>query len=235
MLLLNTDPVLDSANAAAAAKALAAADMVVVMSPFKTGLDYADVLLPAAPFTETAGTFVNAEGLAQSFVGVVKPLGDTRPAWKILRVLGNLLALDGFGQDSSEQVRSEALGVELDLSARLSNAGSAAVQFGSSLVIERLADLPIYASDSLVRHATSLQLSNDARQAAVATVSAALWSQLGLSEGGAVRITQEGAGAVQMPAKLDSKLPANVLRVPSGLPETAALGAAFGGLNVSKV
>ncbi|WP_310388310.1 molybdopterin-dependent oxidoreductase, partial [Roseateles sp.] len=233
LLLLNTDPVLDSANAAAAAKALAAAEMVVVMSPFKTGLDYADVLLPTAPFTETSGTFVSAEGRAQSFVGVVKALGETRPGWKILRVLGNLLALDGFAQDSSEQVRSEALGV--DLSAQLSNAGAAAIQAGTSKAIERLADLPIYAADALVRHATSLQLSNDARQAAVATLPTALWQQLGLSEGGSVRITQDGSGAVQLPAKLDTKLPANVLRVPSGLPETAALGAIFGGLNVSKV
>ncbi|MBT9493847.1 MAG: molybdopterin-dependent oxidoreductase, partial [Paucibacter sp.] len=233
LLLLNTDPVLDSANAAAAAKALAAAEMVVVMSPFKTGLEYADVLLPTAPFTETSGTFVNAEGRAQSFVGVVKALGETRPGWKILRVLGNLLALDGFAQDSSEQVRGEALGV--DLSAQLSNAGAAAIQTGTPSTIERLADLPIYASDVLVRHATSLQLSNDAKQAAVASLSAALWAQLGLSEGGSVRITQDGAGAVQMPAKLDPKLPANVLRVPSGLTETAALGSIFGGLNVSKV
>ncbi|MCV2368989.1 NADH-quinone oxidoreductase subunit NuoG [Roseateles oligotrophus] len=235
LLLLNTDPVLDSANAAAAAKALAGAEMVVVMSPFKTGLDYADVLLPTAPFTETSGTFVNAEGLAQSFVGVVKALGDTRPGWKILRVLGNLLALDGFGQDSSEQVRSEALGVDADLGARLSNAGSAQLQSASPSAIERLAELPIYASDLLVRHATSLQLSHDARQAAVASLPTALWEQLGLSEGSSVRITQDGAGAVQLPAKLDAKLPANVLRVPSGLPETAALGSIFGGLNVSKV
>jgi NADH-quinone oxidoreductase subunit G len=209
--------------------------MVVVMSPFKTGLEYADVLLPTAPFTETSGTYVNAEGLAQSFVGVVKALGDTRPGWKILRVLGNLLELDGFGQDSSEQVRSEALGSDLNLSARLSNAGLAQVQAAAPHAIERLADLPIYATDVLVRNASSLQLSKDAAQAAVATLPTALWQQLGLSEGGAVRVTQEGAGAVQLPAKLDPSLPANVLRVPSGLPETAALGAIFGGLNVSKV
>ncbi|MDC8773186.1 NADH-quinone oxidoreductase subunit NuoG [Roseateles albus] len=235
LLLLNTDPVLDSSNAAAAAKALASAEMVVVMSPFKTGLDYADVLLPTAPFTETSGTFVNAEGLAQSFVGVVKPQGDTRPGWKILRVLGNLLALDGFSQDSSEQVRTEALGVDVNLGARLSNAGSAGLQSATPAAIERLAELPIYAADALVRFASSLQLSNDARQAAVAHLPSAVWTQLGLNDGDTVRISQEGAGAVQLPAKLDAKLPANVLRVPSGLPETAALGSIFGGLNVSKV
>nr|WP_295082906.1 NADH-quinone oxidoreductase subunit NuoG [uncultured Roseateles sp.] len=236
LLLLNTDPVLDAANPAAAAKALAAIDMVVVMSPFKTGLDYADVLLPTAPFTETSGTFVNAEGRAQSFVGVAKPLGETRPGWKILRVLGNLLALNGFQQESSEQVRAEALGVDLNLSARLNNGGSAAVQTGAApaTALERLADLPIYATDALVRNASSLQLSSDAREAAVATLPQGLWTQLGLSVGDQVRVSQDDAGTVQLPAKLDAKLPSNVVRVPAGLPETAALGAAFGSLNVTK-
>ena len=236
LLLLNCEPVLDSANAAAAAKALAAAEMVVVMSPFKSGLDYADVLLPTAPFTETSGTFVNAEGRAQSFVGVVKPLGDTRPGWKILRVLGNLLALDGFEFESSEQVKAQALGQ--DLPARLSNASSAAIQTaavsGIELRLERLADVPIYAADALVRNATSLQLTTDARNAAVASLPTALWEQLGLTDGAQIRITQDGAGAAQLRAKLDAKLPANVVRVPMGLAETAALGAAFGTLNVSK-
>ncbi|HEX2010151.1 MAG TPA: NADH-quinone oxidoreductase subunit NuoG [Roseateles sp.] len=237
VLLLNTDPVLDSANAAAAAKALAAAEMVVVMSPFKTGLEYADVLLPTAPFTETSGTFVNAEGRAQSFVGVVKPRGDTRPGWKILRVLGNLLALDGFEQESSEQVKSEALGVDAaDLSGRLSNASSAGVQAAAaSNGLERLASLPIYATDALVRCSTSLQLTADGRQAAVAGLPKALWSQLGLAEQGArVRITQDGAGAAELNAKLEAGLPANVVRVPAGLAETAGLGALFGTLTVTK-
>lgn len=235
VLLLNTDPVLDSANAAAAAKALAAAEMVVVMSPFKSGLEYADVLLPTAPFTETSGTFVNAEGRAQSFVGVVPPLAETRPGWKILRVLGNLLALEGFGYESSEQVRNEVLGAGADLSARLSNASTATVQTAAAPAgIERLAPVPIYAADALVRHSTSLQLTADARGAAVAGLPKQLWEQLGLTDGARVRITQEGAGAAELPARLEAGLAANTLRVPAGLAETAALGAMFGTLTVSK-
>ncbi|MDN3921637.1 NADH-quinone oxidoreductase subunit NuoG [Roseateles violae] len=238
LLLLNTDPVLDSANAAAAAKALAAAEMVVVMSPFKSGLEYADVLLPTAPFTETSGSFVNAEGRLQSFVGVVRPLAETRPGWKILRVLGNLLALDGFGQESSEQVRSEALGADTDLSARLNNASSAAVTLTAAAGgVERLAEVPIYASDALVRNAGSLQLTADARNARYATLPQQLWTQLGLDaqgQGARVRITQDGAGAAELPARLDAKLPANVVRVPAGLAETASLGAMFGALTVAK-
>jgi NADH-quinone oxidoreductase subunit G len=108
-VLLNAEPELDAANPQAAAAALKAAEMVVVMSAFKHGHDYADVLLPVAPFAETSGTFVNAEGRAQSFNGTVKPLGEARPAWKVLRVLGNILGLSGFDYETSEAIRDEAL------------------------------------------------------------------------------------------------------------------------------
>jgi NADH-quinone oxidoreductase subunit G len=235
LVLLNTDPVLDAGNSAAAAKALQEAEMVVVMGAFRTGLDYADVMLPTAPFTETSGSFVNAEGRLQSFVGVVSPRGETRPGWKILRVLGNLLGLEGFDYESSEQVRRAALGVDADLSARLSNAGKAAVQVSNQASgLERLADVPIYATDALVRQASSLQLTSDARNAALARLPKALWDSLGLSAGDKVKVTQEGA-TVQLTAALDAALPANVVRVPAGLPETAALGAAFGPLTITKV
>jgi NADH-quinone oxidoreductase subunit G len=91
LILLNTEPEHDTA-----AKAAVQADMVVTLSPFKTNMAFSDVLLPISPFTETAGTFINAEGRIQSFHGVVKPLAETRPAWKVLRVLGNMLSLPGF-------------------------------------------------------------------------------------------------------------------------------------------
>ena len=110
------------------ARSLAGAEMVVAMSAFKTAaMDYADVLLPISPFSETSGTFVNAEGRGQSFHGVVKPLGDTRPAWKVLRVLGNLLSIDGFDFETSEEVRNRALGDLSALAARLDNRTTAAI------------------------------------------------------------------------------------------------------------
>ena len=232
-MLLNTDPVLDSANAAAAAKALEAAEMVVVLSPFKTGIEYADVLLPIAPFTETSGSFVNAEGRLQSFVGVVRPLAETRPAWKVLRVLGNLLGLEGFNQDSSEQVREQALGG--DLTARLNNATTATPAAGvRGEGVERFGNLPIYAADALVRNSTSLQLTSDGREAATVGLPTSLWQQLGLAEGDLVRVVQDG-GAAQLPARLEAGLPDGVARVPAGLPQTASLGAVFGTVSISKV
>jgi NADH-quinone oxidoreductase subunit G len=233
VVLLNTDPVLDAANAAAAAKAMEAAEMVVVLSPFKSGIEYADVLLPIAPFTETSGSFVNAEGRLQSFVGVVKPLAETRPAWKVLRVLGNLLGLAGFDQDSSEQVREQALGG--DFSGRLSNATSASPQVtAKGEGVERFANLPIYATDALVRNSTSLQLTTDGREAATVGLPSSLWQQLALQAGDLVRVVQDG-GAAQLPARLEAGLPDGVARVPAGLAQTAALGAAFGTLSISKV
>jgi len=162
VLLLNTDPVLDSANAAAAAKALAAAEMVVVMSPFKTGLEYADVLLPTAPFTETSGTFVNAEGRAQSFVGVVKALGETRPGWKILRVLGNLLNLKGFDHNSSEDVLAE-------LKAVLARTPAPAISWKAPTKVSGGSagrPLGLYQVDGTVRRAASLQQTAAGRTAA---------------------------------------------------------------------
>ncbi len=162
-------------------------------------MDNADVLLPIAPFTETAGSFVNAEGRLQSFAGVVAPLGETRPAWKVLRVLGNLLDLPGFGFDSAEQVRAEALGDAASLSSRLDNraaampaANGAAPGLLSSLSslssppsasgLERISDIPIYAADALVRRAESLQLTADAR-APKASLPSRLWAELGLNPG----------------------------------------------------
>ena len=167
-LLLNTEPAFDSAAGEAG---LASASMVVTLSPFKANLDISDVLLPIAPFTETSGSFVNAEGRLQGFHAVVKPLGDTRPGWKVLRVLGNLMGLPGFDADSSQAVLAAALpGVvsgEVVEASRLSNAdadvGPAAADQSPAKSVPCVA--PIYQLDSLVRRASSLQLTADARAA----------------------------------------------------------------------
>jgi NADH-quinone oxidoreductase subunit G len=234
-VLLNVEPTLDAANAAAASAAMQAAEMVVVMTPFKNvANEFADVMLPIAPFSETSGTFVNAEGRVQSFHGVVKPLGETRPAWKVLRVLGNLLALKGFDFETSEEVRAEALGDVTTIASRLSNhCATAATASTDAGGLERIADVPIYATDSLVRRASSLQLTADAR-APFASLPATLWSRLGLTDGDHVRVSQGMAQAV-LPARVDATLAATAVRVPAGHPDTAALGAMFGAIAVEKV
>ena len=150
--------------------ALAQAEMVVALSAVQDAAwTYADVLLPIAPFTETPGTFVNAEGRAQSFHGVVKPLGETRPAWKVLRVLGNLLACRASTTRRREEVLRRSARRRATRSPRSSSnarrgsrrrAGAAA---GGAGKLERIADVPIYSADPLVRRAPSLQLTADAR------------------------------------------------------------------------
>ncbi len=236
LLLLHGEPVLDAADAAAARQALAGAGLVVALTPFKdTAADVADVMLPIAPFTETAGSFVNAEGRLQSFHGVVKPLAETRPGWKVLRVLGNLLGLDGFAHESAEQVRAEALGDPAGLAARLDNGGPALTALPAPLpagVPERVADVPIYATDALVRRAASLQRTADASRPVV-SLSSALWGQLGLQPGARVYVGQGTAGAV-LPAVEDPTLAASAVRVPAGHPDTAALGPMFGPLQVER-
>ncbi|HDR9582974.1 TPA: NADH-quinone oxidoreductase subunit G [Burkholderia stabilis] len=235
-VLLNVEPEFDTADPAQALAALNQAEMVVVMSPFKHGLDYADVLLPVAPFTETAGTFVNAEGTVQSFNGVVRPLGDTRPAWKVLRVLGSLLGLPNFEYETAEEVRLAALG-DAGVAGRLSNQTSVApVRVAANAAnggFERLADVPIYHADALVRRAGALHLTAAAKAANAAALPAALFDKLGLKEGDAVRVRQ-GERAVQLPAVRDANLAETVVRVSAATPAGAALGSLSGELVVEK-
>ena len=235
LLLLNVEPELDAADAPAARAALQRSGLVVAMTAFKDAVvENADVLLPIAPFTETAGSFVNAEGRLQAFTGVVPPLGETRPAWKVLRVLGNLLGLGGFEHDSAEQVRVEAIGDLSSLPSRLDNRGAAlpASLAPATQDHERIADVPIYAADALVRRAESLQFTADAR-APVAGLPSALWAQLGLQAGEPVRIAQ-GGQALIIAAVEDPGLAPGAVRVPAGHADTATLGPMFGAVTVSR-
>jgi len=233
-LLLQTDPELDSADPARTRAALAAAEFVVALSPFQSGAAaYAHVLLPVAPFTETAGTFINCEGRAQAFNGVVPPLGQTRPAWKVLRVLGSLLSLPGFNYDSIEAIRSELPRAD-EIGNWLSNATDTPIELpltpAEANGLERIADVPIYATDPLVRRAASLQKTRDAR-APTARMNAATLARLNLAEGAAVRVRQ-GGGEAMLAAVLDPGVPEGCVRVSAGHPATRTLGPMFGSIAV---
>jgi NADH-quinone oxidoreductase subunit G len=239
-LLLNVEPELDVADPQLARAALQQAEMVVAMSAYKHAAEYADVLLPIAPFTETSGTFVNCEGRAQSFNGTVKPLGDTRPGWKVLRVLGNLLELENFEYETSEAIRNEVLGADAvgnaGLTTRLNNIvdlqPQAAAPGAGSAALERIADVPIYFSDAIVRRSLPLQQTRDAR-APRAVISAALAQKLAVADGDPLSIAQ-GQHRIQLAAEIDPALPDNVVRVAAAHATTAALGSMFGALSVEK-
>ena len=168
VLLLNTEPVFDSAAGAAAADVIGNAQMVVTLSPFKANLEFSDVLLPIAPFTETPGTFVNAEGRLQGFHAVVKPQGEARPAWKVLRVLANLLGLPGFAFESTAEVLKTVQALEEGgtVPASALNNATAANAVASNGATPAPVVASIYQLDSIVRRAPSLQLTADARNAA---------------------------------------------------------------------
>ncbi len=232
VLLLGADPLLDMMDAAATRASLEKAEMVVGLTSFRTDalLDLADVLLPIAPFTETSGSFINAEGLLQSFVGVVPPQGETRPAWKVLRVLGNLLELPDFAFESSDEVRAKFV-------PEVGQAKVASFALPTSLPaqegLHRLNELPIYASDMLVRQAGSLQSTRDGRDATLAQLPPGLWQQLGLPDSGdgMVRVTQ-GSASLTLPARRNAQLAEGVVRLAGGLALTATLGAGYAPIQV---
>ena len=165
VVLLNNEPEFDSSAGRAVIKALGSCQMVVTLSPFKANMDFSDVLLPISPFTETPGTFVNAEGRIQSFHAVVKPLGETRPAWKVLRVLANLLSLPGFDFESTSDILKTLLdnqtsGAQSVPVERLCNIASGNVDLTATTREPVVAS--IYELDGIVRRAASLQMTADA-------------------------------------------------------------------------
>ncbi|GAB4397205.1 MAG: NADH-quinone oxidoreductase subunit NuoG [Rhodoferax sp.] len=169
LILLNVE--LDSDTVATARGLnLPGTEFVVSLTPFKTNLEVANVLLPISTFAETAGTFVNAEGRVQSFHAVTPPKGQSRPGWKVLRVLGNLLGLDGFEAQSAPEVCDEALRSRWDpstgflLDSVLSNNTEARVCVGDVQAPEPVV-ASIYQLDALVRRSSALQATRDAKTA----------------------------------------------------------------------
>ncbi|MBI5786045.1 MAG: NADH-quinone oxidoreductase subunit G [Rhodocyclales bacterium] len=234
-LVLGAEAELDCADGRQALAALKQAASVIVLSPFKSAaaLEYADAILPIAPFTETSGTFVNAEGRVQSFQAVNRPLGETRPGWKVLRVLANVLKLDGFDHESSEDVREECLGgtggALLD---SLDNAISGvAVELAASAAgLERVAEVPIHFADPLVRRAESLQRTKDAA-APTARMNAATLAALRVAAGSPVKVSRGDAPSILV-AALDAGLADNCVRIAAGHASTLNLGALTGALKV---
>ena len=232
-ILLGVEPEFDCAHPLAARAALDKSEFTVVMSPFRYGSPYADALLPVSAFTETAGTFVNCEGRAQSFNGVVKPLAETRPAWKVLRVLGSMLGLPGFDFESIEDVRTWLPAVA-DIPARLSNRTRVAIvkPAAASSGLERVADVPIHFADPLARRAPSLQQTADARPPK-ARMNALTLAQLGTTEGVQVKVTQ-GRGEAVLTTEIDAAVPAGVVRIAAAHASTCALDGLSGPIVVER-
>ncbi|BDT75367.1 NADH-quinone oxidoreductase subunit NuoG [Polynucleobacter sp. KF022] len=237
VILMNIEPDADLPNPAAARAALAKANTVIALSAYKSAdlLEVADVILPISPFTETVSTFVNLEGRAQTVQPSVKPLGDSRPAWKVIRVLGGLLGLDGFLFNLPEEVLGEAL--PENYCTHLSNKTACSSISNGNVApvngLERLADVNIYAGDPIVRRSSALQLTRDAKRGNQVGLNQKTFTELGLKEGDAVRVTQANQ-SVDMPATLEVNLAPGAVRISAGTMASAKLGSMFGPVTVSK-
>ena len=237
VILMNIEPDSDFPNPAAARAALAKANTVIALSAYKSAdlMEVADVILPTSVFSETVSTFVNLEGRVQTVQPSVKPLGDSRPAWKVLRVLGGLLGLDGFLFNVPEEVLGEAL--DDGYCNRLNNKASSSLIANGNLApfngLERLADVNIYAGDQIVRRSSALQLTRDAKRGNQVGLNKITFVELGLKEGDAVRVTQD-SHSVDMPATLEVNLAPGAVRISAGTMASAKLGSMFGPVTISK-
>jgi NADH-quinone oxidoreductase subunit G len=235
-ILVNVEPELDCHNGHMAAKAMAEASCVIALTPYKSeALRDADVLLPIAPFTETSGTFTSMEGRVQSFAAAVKPLGECRPGWKVLRVLGNLMGLEGFDFNSSDEVKTEIFGGEKPSTViwnKLNNNLRELFDIEirpASASLQRIGDIPLYQTDSTVRRAPSLQAVGKDCVGYVAMNGADI-ENAKLTVGSSVRVTQSGESVV-LPLRRDDRLARGCARVPAS-PATAMLGDLFGEIRV---
>ncbi|HEC17158.1 MAG TPA: NADH-quinone oxidoreductase subunit G [Sedimenticola sp.] len=236
-LLLGLEPGLDCANPALAKQALAGAECVVALTAYRSPSleETADVMLPIGAFAETSGTFVNAEGAWQGFGGAVAPLGEARPGWKVLRVLGNLMDLKGFDYLSSEEVRDELQ--QACAGARpendLDNTTDGEIQASAGKLM-RIGEVPIYAADALVRRAAALQETKDARDAAVARANATVAGKAGVGDGDTVAVVQGGQRA-KLVLRVDARVPDGCVWVAAGVPGSESLGDQFGEISLEKV
>ena len=233
-VLMGLEPEFDCADGARAREALNAARFVVSLSTFRSEAmsEYSDVILPIAAFAETEGTFVNLSGIRQSFAAAAPPWADSRPAWRVLRVLGNLFELTGFEQETIEDVRA---GLR-----ELGPVGVPGWTLPRSLPepadpangIERIAPVPIYAADAIVRRSKPLQATKDAEFAGVA-LSPATIERLGLAVGKPAVIPRNG-GLVTLDILADRRVPDDCACLPAGVPASAVLDAGDGTVVIGK-
>lgn len=239
-LLVNVEPSLDCNNPAFAEKAMQQAECVVALTAYKSAaLENADVLLPIAPYTETSGTFMSMEGRVQSFTAVTRPLGESRPGWKVLRVLGNTLGMDWFDFDSSEQVKDRIFGGEKPSSVvwrSLNNNLRELIEIQVKIdtdKLQRIGEIPIYQADPIVRRASSLQKLGESRKL-VAGMNPEQMTKMSLQSGDMVRVSQRD-GSLDLPVEEDNRIPAGCVRIVGASEKTATLSELMGYINVEKI
>ena len=238
-LLLNIEPELDCQHAALAKAAMEKAECVVALTSFKSqALENADILLPIAPFTETSGTYMSMEGRVQSFAAAVKPFGECRPAWKVLRVLANTLGLQGFDFETSEEVKDKLFEGEKPSTVvwrSLNNNLKELVEIQVNIKhdgLQRIGEVPQNESDPIVRRAASLQKTKYNIRP-MARMRAEQMAALGLVEDDIVLAKQDKGSAV-LKVKLDNHVAMGCVRVAASHELTTSLGDLMGDITLEK-
>lgn len=235
-LLINVEPDLDCANSAMAVEAIKQAKFVVALSIYRNAIleDQADVILPMTPFTETSGTYVNAFGQWQSFKGVAKSFESSRPAWKLLRVLGNFLHLEGFGYESSEEIKHEVHEL-VEKMPKMSLHLTAIKSTSSMNKISRIGEIPIYAIDSLVRRSEPLQDAQGIMEGETSAVrlNSEMIKKMNLHNGDPVSVKQDSM-SVKLPVLADERVPNDAAWIAGGMVATVGLGDLFGDVEIVK-
>jgi NADH-quinone oxidoreductase subunit G len=241
---LNVEPACDLANPALAAQALSSAFVVALNPYFSAVADTADVILPTVPFSETGGTFVNAQGAVQTFNPVVKPAGQAqnsaKPAWKVLRVLGERLGIvsPAFSANELTDVRAAVAPILAELPAKLNNACHANVAATDiAPVLMRSTKVSAYGTDAIVRRAESLQQTRWAQDAQKIGLASNVFAQLGLNDdlaGGAWVLVKQGDGSVKAQAVCNPDLADNVVDIQAGTALASNLQDAYATITVER-
>lgn len=235
-LLLNVEPDLDCANASQSVAAINSAAFVVALSVFRNPIleAKADVILPVAPFTETSGTFVNLAGEWQSFKGAAKAYGESRPAWKVLRVLGNFLNLSGFDYESSEQIKhvvhesANKIVPSTNVMTRENN-----LSLKTSAQLSRIGEIPIYAIDGLTRRSEPLQQTQAVMEGDVANarIHPDTAAKFNIADGARVRARQ-GTSSAELTVQYDERIARDAIWIAGGIEATSTLGDLFGEVEI---
>ncbi|HHF7367591.1 TPA: NADH-quinone oxidoreductase subunit NuoG [Legionella bozemanae] len=230
--LMGVEPGFDFANPYGARQSMLGAEFVVLMSAYnhESMHDYADVILPMAPYAETSGTYINIDNTWQTVKGALTPHGESRPAWKILRVLGNLLHCDGFEYLSTEDILSEiknSVAITMEQEYKPYYPESLPL-INQSLI--RVGEWPLYRSDAIVRNAKELQLCA-AAEAACIRINPTTADRLKLDD---VATVSQGDIEITLPLKRDERIAADVVWVANAMPETVDLGHSFAAITIKR-
>lgn len=231
-LLMGVEPGYDFANPHGARQSMLAAEFVVLLSAYQheSMHDYADVILPMAPYAETSGTYINVDNTWQSVKGAMLPYDEARPAWKIIRVLGNLLHCHNFEYTSTEEILWEikdhaAMAMEHEYKPYYPESLPVVNQ---SLV--RVGEWPLYRIDAIVRNSKDLQFCA-ASESACIRIHPSTADKFNLDE---IATVSQGDIEITLPLKRDERIAADVVWVANAMPETVDLGHSFAAITIKR-